>query len=125
MRVDTADDSPCEVEPIGKLVFGKWTSHLLWALAHAGPMRFGELCAAAPGATPKVITARLRQLERDGLIVRTRFNEAPPRTEYRITDLGRSLIPAFRTLANWSKQHFPEVAEARTRYDEDGRPSIH
>lgn len=125
MRVDTADDSPCEVEPVGKLVFGKWASHLLWSLAHAGPMRFGELCATAPGATPKVITARLRQLERDGLIVRTRFKEAPPRTEYRITDLGRSLIPAFRTLTNWSKRHSSEVAQARTRYDEEGRPSIH
>jgi DNA-binding HxlR family transcriptional regulator len=117
MRVDTADESPCEVEPVGQLVFGKWTSHLLWALAHDGPMSFGELRASASLATPKVITARLRQLERDGLIARRRFREAPPRTEYQITPLGRSLIPVFRELVFWSDRNFTQVTQARTRYD--------
>jgi DNA-binding HxlR family transcriptional regulator len=119
MRVETADDSPCEVEPVGKLVFGKWTSHLLWAVAHDGPMSFSALRASAPRATPKVITARLRQLERDGLIARRRFREAPPRTEYQITPLGRSLIPVFRELVYWSELNFAQVSQARARYDAD------
>jgi len=117
MRVETAEDSPCEVEQVGKLVFGKWTSHLLWALAHDGPMSFNQCCASAPRATPKVITARLRQLERDGLIARRRFREAPPRTEYQITPLARSLIPVFRELVHWWQQNLAEVSQARTRYD--------
>lgn len=118
MRVDGNDESPCAIEPVGELVFGKWTSHLLWALQHRGPMRFGDLIAQAPGATAKVVTARLRQLERDGLVSRRCFDEFPPRTEYRITELGRSLIPAFRQLADWSQTRMAEVIEARSRFDD-------
>lgn len=66
---------------------------------------------------PKVLTQRPRQLERDGLVVRTYYPEVPPRVEYEISDLGRSLAPLFHSLAEWSP-NLAEVEEARRRYDD-------
>ena len=66
--------------------------------------------------TPKVMTQRLRQLERDGLVVRTYHPEVPPRVEYEISELGRSLAPLFATLAEWSV-NLDKVEQARLDYD--------
>ena len=66
--------------------------------------------------TPKVLTQRLRQLERDGLVLRTYHPEVPPRVEYEITELGRSLAPLFATLAEWSV-NLDKVEQARLDYD--------
>jgi DNA-binding HxlR family transcriptional regulator len=66
--------------------------------------------------TPKVLTQRLRQMERDGLVVRTYHPEVPPRVEYEISDLGRSLAPLFATLAEWSI-NLDKVEQARLDYD--------
>jgi DNA-binding HxlR family transcriptional regulator len=66
--------------------------------------------------TPKVLTERLRRLERDGLVVRTYYPEVPPRVEYEISDLGRSLAPLFAALAEWSV-NLDKVERARQEYD--------
>jgi DNA-binding HxlR family transcriptional regulator len=75
-----------------------------------------ELERRLGSVTPKVLTQRLRQLERDGLLVRRYFAEVPPRVEYEITDLGRSLAPVFAALGEWSQEHLPEVDKARAAY---------
>ena len=62
-----------------------------------------------------MLTERLRRLERDGLITRHYFAEVPPRAEYEITELGRSLGPVFATLATWQAEHLPEVEDSRRR----------
>ena len=67
--------------------------------------------------TPKVLTQRLRQLERDGLVVRTYHPEVPPRVEYEISELGRSLAPLFAALAGWSADNLGKVEQARLAYD--------
>jgi DNA-binding HxlR family transcriptional regulator len=108
---------PCPIEPVVDLVFGRWTSHVLWTLAHKGRMRFNELHAQIPAVTPKVLTERLRQLERDGFVERTYHREIPPRVEYEMTPLADTLTPLFRKLAKWSDQHLDEVEQARARYD--------
>jgi DNA-binding HxlR family transcriptional regulator len=113
----TARD-PCPIAPVVDLVFGRWTSHVLWALAHEGRLRFTELHAQMPAITPKVLTERLRRLERDGLVARTYHREIPPRVEYEITELGSTLVPVFRKLAEWSDDHLDEVHAAQRRYDE-------
>ena len=69
-----------------------------------------------------MLTQRLRQLERDGLVVRTYHPEVPPRVEYEISDLGRSLAPLFATLAQWSDAHLATVEDARRAYDAADRP---
>ncbi len=69
-----------------------------------------------------MLTQRLRQLERDGLVSRTMHAEIPPRVEYEITDLGRSLAPVFASLVTWSDGHLADVAQARRDYDDSGKP---
>ena len=72
--------------------------------------------------TAKGLTQRLRYMERDGLVTRTRHAEVPPRVEYDITPLGRSLAPVFAALATWSDDHLADVARAREDYDRAERP---
>jgi DNA-binding HxlR family transcriptional regulator len=112
-----ASTDPCPIAPVVDLLFGRWTSHILWALGHEGSLRFTQLQAKIPAITPKVLTERLRQLERDGLVARTYHREIPPRVEYEITPLGRTLIPVFRRIAKWSDEHLADVHAAQHRYD--------
>lgn len=80
------------------------------------------ICDILGTVTAKTLTQRLRQLERDGLITRTHYPEVHPRVEYEITELGLSLSPAFRLLADWSSDNMPSVQQARASYDRAGRP---
>jgi DNA-binding HxlR family transcriptional regulator len=108
---------PCPITPVVDLVFGRWTSHVLWALARDGRLRFNELQRRVPGITPKVLTERLRQLERDGFIARTYHREIPPRVEYETTALGQTLVPVFQALTHWADEHLADVREAQRDYD--------
>jgi DNA-binding HxlR family transcriptional regulator len=112
----------CPVSPVVDIVFSRWTTPILWALNEHDRLRFVELQRLIPAITPKVLTQRLRQLERDGMVVRTYHPEVPPRVEYQISDLGRSLGPLFASLAHWAGTHLGEVEEARRGYDSAGRP---
>ncbi|GAA2996686.1 helix-turn-helix domain-containing protein [Streptosporangium longisporum] len=118
-RVDSAAgaEGVCPVAPVVDIVFSRWTTPILWALNEHGRMRFVELERHIGTITPKVLTQRLRQLERDGLVVRTYHPEVPPRVEYEISELGRSLGPLFATLAEWAAAKLPEVERARLEYD--------
>ncbi|MEU9123625.1 helix-turn-helix domain-containing protein [Streptomyces sp. NPDC048506] len=107
----------CPINPVVELVFSRWTTPILWTLEHHGRSRFNELQRLLPTITPKVLTQRLRQLERDGLITRTYHAEIPPRVEYAISELGRTLVPVFDAIANWSDAHLPQVTTARRAYD--------
>jgi DNA-binding HxlR family transcriptional regulator len=104
------------------IVFSRWTTPILWALHEFGRQRFVELERRIGTITPKVLTQRLRQLERDGLVRRTYHAEIPPRVEYEISELGRSLAPLFASLARWSDGHLDQVEQARRAYDAAGRP---
>ncbi len=108
---------PCPIAPVVELVFGRWTSHVLWPLAHHGRMGFGELREHIPAVTPKVLTQRLRQLERDGFISRSYHAEMPPRVEYECTPLAISLRPIFTRIVAWSDTHLDDVRKARDRFD--------
>ena len=78
----------------------RWTLLVVAALLD-GPRRFGELEAAVPGVATNVLTARLRDLERDGLVVAAPYSRRPLRVEYRLTGLGTELAGALRLLAAW------------------------
>ncbi|MEU7553091.1 helix-turn-helix domain-containing protein [Streptomyces sp. NPDC044571] len=107
----------CPVTPITDIVFSRWTTPILWTLRHHGTQRFNGLQRLIPGITPKVLTSRLRQLERDGLVVRSYHPDIPPRVEYTLSDLGRSLTPIFQTLLAWGEAHLTAVEAARHAYD--------
>lgn len=90
---------------------------MLWTLERRGTLRFSELRAQIPGVTAKVLTERLRQLERDGLVTRTQFNEMPPRVEYASTPLTASLKPILVILEEWSVAHLDDISTSRDRFD--------
>jgi DNA-binding HxlR family transcriptional regulator len=116
-------EQACPIAPVVDLVFSRWTTPILWALHEYGRQRFVELERRLATITPKVLTQRLRQLERDGLVRRTYHAEVPPRVEYEITELGGSLAPLFAHLAQWSAGHLDRVEQARQDYDARQRPS--
>jgi DNA-binding HxlR family transcriptional regulator len=93
----------CAVEATLSVIGGVWKPVLLFHLL-LGKLRFNALCRVAPAATPRMITLQLRQLEADGIIKRTVFPEVPPRVEYELTELGRSLAPVLLTMRDWGEQ---------------------
>ena len=78
----------------------RWTLQVVEALLD-GPLRFSDLQGAIPGLAPNVLTARLRRLERDGLVVAAPYSDRPPRLEYRVTEAGRELAGAVLLLTRW------------------------
>ena len=113
----TAPEQACPIGPVVDIVFSRWTTPILWTLNEYGRLRFVELARRIGTVTPKVLTQRLRQLERDGLVVRTYYAEMPPRVEYEISELGRSLAPLFAGLNAWATANLGKVEQARHAYD--------
>jgi len=114
---ETAAVTACPIGPVVDVLFSRWTTPILWTLNEFGRQRFGELARRIPAITPKVLTQRLRQLERDGLVLRTYHAEVPPRVEYEISPLGYSLGGLFAHLTEWGTTNLGEVEQARRRYD--------
>ncbi len=83
---------------------GKWMLEIMWLL-HQRTHRFGELRKAIPGITQHMLTVQLRELEADGLVLRTVFAEVPPRVEYEMTDKARGLGPTMEALTAWWSQY--------------------
>jgi DNA-binding HxlR family transcriptional regulator len=117
----TDPELACPIAPVVDIVFSRWTTPILWSLHEYGRQRFVELERRIAGITPKVLTQRLRQLERDGLVTRTYHPEVPPRVEYEISELGRSLGPLFHSLSQWASTNLDHVERARTDYDAASR----
>ncbi len=99
-----------------ELLTDKWRIPILHILSPA-PLRSGELQKAMAEASPKVLTQTLRRMERDGLISRMVYPVVPPKVEYRITTMGRSLLGPLRELCLWAKAHGRERDQARTDFD--------
>jgi DNA-binding HxlR family transcriptional regulator len=90
----------------------KWTVLVISTLS-AGSLRYSDLQASIPGISQRMLTQTLKHLERDGLITRTAYPEVPPRVEYELTDLGRSLLDAVTAMAGWAAAHHSEIASNR------------
>lgn len=82
----------------------RWTLLVVDALLER-PRRFSELQGGIPGLAPNVLTARLRRLEQEGLVLAVRYCERPPRVEYQLTEAGRDLAGAVRLLAHWGARY--------------------
>ena len=95
----------------------RWTMRAVMALAE-GPRRFNELRRALDGVSQRMLTLTLRGLERDGLVHRMAFPTVPPRVDYTLTPLGRSLAASVAALGQWAVAHTGEMNAARARYDE-------
>ena len=106
----------CPTRQVLDHVAGKWTGLVIGRL-EGGTMRFSELRRQIGGISQKMLTQTLRELERDGLVERTVFAQVPPRVEYELTPLGRSLAAAVSVIREWTEGNFDDVLAARERYD--------
>jgi len=122
---DTAGDSDpfqwdarqdCEVRQILDRIADKW-SLLVIALLDERTLRFNELRREIDGISQRMLTVTLRQLERDGLVRRTVFPVVPPRVDYALTPLGKTLHETIQAFVVWTEEHQNEIASARERYD--------
>lgn len=98
-------------------IANKWTAMIVIALSD-GPLRFGAIRDAVGGISGKVLADTLRDLQRDGVLSRTAFDEMPPRVEYELTPLGLTLREPLTALGRWAESHIEEVEAARLSYDE-------
>ena len=94
----------CPVTATLQLIGGRWKTIILYTLT-AGTRRFGEIGVRIPDISRKVLTEQLKELEADGLILREQFKEIPPRVEYSLTDLGKSLSSVIRELEIWGTEN--------------------
>ncbi len=106
----------CPVETTLKMIGKRWKIIILRELL-AGTMRFGELKKAVSGISQKVLTANLRQMEEDGLVVRQEYKEVPPRVDYTLTDVGYSLASVLDAMADWGEgyRQFLKLVEKQNK----------
>ena len=106
----------CTVRQVLDHVGGKWSVSILLA-AIAGPVRFSQLERIVEGISRRMLTLTLRNLERDGLLIRTVYPTVPPKVEYTATEMARELHDSLTGLVGWAERHRTDIATARTAYD--------
>lgn len=118
---DTGQTADPRVEALVTEVIGrvadKWTMLILEVLAEHGETRFTQLGRLVERVSQKMLTQTLRQMERDGLVVRTVHPVIPPKVEYRLTDLGVTLAEAFCGVWLWAEKNIDRIEEARAAFD--------
>lgn len=114
-RAKLTDNFPgCPVESTLSFLDGKWKGVILYHLLEEGTLRFNELRRRIPTVTQRMLTRQLRELEEAKLLQRTVFPVVPPRVDYTLTPLGRSLEPVVSALRTWGKEHV--ICENGQRY---------
>ena len=98
------EEIKCPVTGMIQLIGGKWKPIILYCL-RSEKRRFGEISARIPSLSRKVLTEQLKELEEDGLVTRKQYNEIPPRVEYELTALGKSLTPVLNEMEKWGMEN--------------------
>ena len=116
---DTADRSNCTaMSDVLNRIGDKWSVMVVGILARHDTIRFNELKRQINGVSQRMLTLTLRNLERDGLVTRTIYPEVPPRVEYGLTELGKTLTNPIQALWSWSAEHHGAIIDARVIYDQ-------
>jgi DNA-binding HxlR family transcriptional regulator len=108
------------VEGLMKTIGAKWKPAIIFCLVFGGRQRFADLRRALPDITQRMLTLRLRELERDGLVKRTVHPVSPPRVEYEMTALGLSLHPIFKSICDWGGENELAMKRARATFRKGG-----
>lgn len=116
---------PAAVRELLTRIGDKWSIFLVLSLEKlvGGRARFSELQRAIPGISQRMLALTLRSLERDGLITREVFPEVPPRVEYELTGLGKSLLRPMQGLVDWGTTNWDLVKKAQSRFDSKSGPA--
>jgi DNA-binding HxlR family transcriptional regulator len=113
---DSSRPHPCRAREILDRVGDKWSLYVISELS-SGSKRFNELKRDIDGISQRMLSVTLRGLERDGLVSRTMYPLMPPRVDYALTDLGRTLLATVTEFLAWADKHVNEIETARARYD--------
>jgi DNA-binding HxlR family transcriptional regulator len=113
-------DGPCQASEVLGRVGDKWSLQVIFSLGD-GTRRFTDLKRGIDGISQRMLTVTLRGLERDGIVTRTMYPVMPPRVDYALTPMGRTLLDAAGILIRWAHAHLDEIEAARTAYDARGQ----
>lgn len=105
----------CLSRQVLNLIADKWTALVFYSLSN-GCVRSAELLRTIEGISQKMLSQTLRDLEKNGLVIRCVYPTVPPAVEYGLTPLGETLKAPINALATWAEEHLPEVVEAREAY---------
>lgn len=111
----------CKAAPILEWIGNKWTLAVLLKISENEPVRFNELYRNIPLVSEKVLSQVLKQLTTDGIIDRQLFADVPPHVEYRISDLGKTLLPHVESLIGWGQSHFDQIMINRQKHGIDDK----
>lgn len=115
---DTSQSANCSaMSDVLNRIGDKWSVMVVGMLGRQGTLRFNELKRLINGVSQRMLTLTLRNLERDGLVTRTIYPEVPPRVEYGLTELGKTLQGPIAGLWDWSAEHHGSIIDAREIYD--------
>lgn len=106
----------CKAAPMLEWIGNKWTLVVLLKISENEPVRFNELYRNIPIVSEKVLSQVLKQLTTDGIIDRQLFADVPPHVEYRISDLGKTLLPHVESLIGWGQIHFDQIMINRRKH---------
>lgn len=93
------------------LIEGKWKMHILFWLWKEEVLRYSELKRALGKVTHKMLSNQLKELEQDGVIIRKEYPQVPPKVEYSLSEMGKSMMPILSTLCHWGNEHVPDEWE--------------
>jgi DNA-binding HxlR family transcriptional regulator len=110
------DMNNCPVRSVLDRFGDKWSILVMLVLGEREKLRFNELNKEITDVSQKMLTVTLRTLEADGLVSRTIYPEVPPRVEYAITDLGKSLVPHIHSLARWAVENMSTIKQSREKF---------
>ena len=99
----------CTVEAAMDIIGGKYKAIILWHLIKDGTLRFSQLQRLIPQATPKMLSSQLKELEANNLIARVLYPVVPPKTEYSLSEFGKTLIPIITALRDWGSLYFEHM----------------
>lgn len=105
MDIEKAKTFQCPMELAMAIIGGKYKAVILWHLLDT-TLRYNEIQKFIPKATPKMLSQQFKELEADGIISRKLYPVVPPRTEYSLTEMGKSLIPVIQALETWGEEYF-------------------
>jgi DNA-binding HxlR family transcriptional regulator len=107
----------CPTQRVLETIADKWSVIVIYALSKQETRRYSELQRIIGGISQKMLTQTLRKLERDGLVERHVYPVVPPKVEYSLTPLGKTLTELLRAICKWAEVHLDEIEVARRRYD--------
>lgn len=114
--MNQTDINICEKIDIKPFVYavslfnGKWKMHILFWLWKKEVMRYSEIKRELGKVTHKMLSTQLKELERDGLVIRREYPQVPPKVEYSLTEKGQSIMPILQEICKWGHEHIPENA---------------